>query len=72
MAKIKLNNVRLSFPSLFHKASFQGSEGKYEATFLLSKEEHKDVIAKIEAEFHLTRFALKTAMRLITMVTLVV
>jgi hypothetical protein len=50
MAKIKLNNVRLSFPSLFHKASFQGNEGKYEATFLLDKETQADVIAKIEAE----------------------
>jgi len=50
MAKIKLNNVRLSFPSLFHKASFQGSEGKYEATFLLSKDEHAEVISKIDAE----------------------
>ena len=50
MAKIKLNNVRLSFPSLFRKASFQGSEGKYEATFLLNKEEHADLIASIEKQ----------------------
>lgn len=50
MAKIKLNNVRLSFPSLFRKAEFQGNEGKYEATFLLNKKTHAEAIAKIEAE----------------------
>lgn len=35
--KIKLRNVRLSFPSLFKKAVFQGQEGKYAATFLIPK-----------------------------------
>lgn len=50
MAKIKLNNVRLSFPSLFQRASFQGEAGKFEATFLLSKDDHADVIGKINAE----------------------
>ena len=35
---IKLNKVRLSFPSLFQKASFNGVEGKYEATFLIPKD----------------------------------
>ncbi len=56
MSKIKLNNVRLSFPSLFQKAVFEGKEGKYEATFLLSKEDVKtkkvidDAIAKAIAE----------------------
>ena len=40
--KIKLNNVRLSFPSLFQKASFNGEEGtKYEATFLFPKTDTK-------------------------------
>ena len=34
MPKIKLNNVRLSFPSLFRKAVFEVNETKYEATFL--------------------------------------
>jgi hypothetical protein len=29
---IKMKNVRLSFPSLFRKASFQGTETKYEGT----------------------------------------
>jgi hypothetical protein len=49
MAKIKLHNVRLSFPSLFRKAVFSGEETKYEATFLLDKEEHADKVSEIEA-----------------------
>ena len=50
MAKIKLNNVRLSFPSLFRKATFEGNETKYEATFMLHKEEHTDLIANIKKQ----------------------
>ena len=46
---IKLNNVRLSFPSLFQKAQFNGEETKYEATFLLDKVKHAAVIKEIEA-----------------------
>ena len=46
--KIKLENVRLSFPSLFRKAQFNGAETKYEATFLLHKQDHAKVIAQIE------------------------
>ena len=49
-SKIKLTNARLSFPSLFHKSVFNGEEGKFEATFLLDKEEHKDVIKQINDE----------------------
>jgi len=45
---IKLNNVRLSFPSLFQKAQFEGADTKYEATFLLDKVKHADVITQIE------------------------
>ena len=41
--KYQLKNVRLSFPSLFHKAKFEGAETKYEATFLLDKEEHAEI-----------------------------
>jgi len=41
MSKIHLKNVRLSFPSLFKKATFEGVETKYEATFLISKEDVK-------------------------------
>lgn len=45
---IKLNNVRLSFPSLFQKAQFDGAETKYEATFLLDKVKHAAVIKEIQ------------------------
>lgn len=38
---ITLKNVRLSFPSLFKKSSFNGQEGKYEATFLIPKSDEK-------------------------------
>lgn len=47
--KIKLQNVRLSFPSLFRKAVFSGEETKYEATFLLNKSEHAASIKEINA-----------------------
>jgi len=47
MSKIMLKNVRLSFPSLFERASFNGIEGKYEATFLISKDGNTK--AKIDA-----------------------
>jgi hypothetical protein len=47
MAKVKLSNVRLSFPSLFRKAQFSGEDTKFEATFLLNKEDHADTIAEI-------------------------
>jgi hypothetical protein len=50
MAKIKLSNVRLSFPSLFRKAQFNGEETKYEATFMLHKVEHADAIKQIKAQ----------------------
>ncbi len=43
----KIKNVRLSFPSLFRKASFQGVETKYEGTFLLDKTEHRAAIDEI-------------------------
>ena len=48
--KHSLKNVRLSFPNLFHKAVFNGNETKYEATLLLNKEDHADVIAAIEKD----------------------
>ena len=50
MAKISLKNVRLSFPSLFQKATFEGQETKYEATLLLDKDQHADVIKAIQSE----------------------
>jgi hypothetical protein len=48
MAKIKLQNVRLSFPSLFRKAQFQGEETKFEATLMLHKDTHAAVIEEIK------------------------
>lgn len=48
MAKIQLRNVRLSFPSIFNRASFNGESGKFEATFLLNKETQSDQIEKLE------------------------
>jgi hypothetical protein len=50
MAKIKLKNVRLSFPSLFQKTTFEGTETKYEATFLLDNELHADSIAEVKGQ----------------------
>jgi len=47
MAKIKLNNVRLSFASLFKKATFGGEETKFEGTFLIDKDDQVDTIAEI-------------------------
>ncbi len=52
MATIKIPNARISFPSLFEKAVFNGDVGKYEATFLFPKSDTKTynaVIAGIEA-----------------------
>ena len=41
MSKMMLKNVRLSFPSIFQKAEFDGNVGKYEATFLIDKSDTK-------------------------------
>lgn len=62
MAKIKLSNVRLSFPSLFRKAVFSGEETKFEATFLIDKSSQADKIAEIDAAIKaLVKGALKGA-----------
>jgi hypothetical protein len=51
--KIKLPNVRLSFPHLFQTARFGGEDtGKYEASFILDKSEHADQIKTIQAEIN--------------------
>jgi len=50
--KIKLQNVRLSFPSLFRRAVFGGEETKFEGTFLISKSDTAkidEINAAIEA-----------------------
>ena len=51
--KIKLNNVRLSFPSIFNKSEFNGQVGKFEATFLMNKESQAKMIAEVEAQISL-------------------
>lgn len=49
MSKIKIASARLSFPSLFQMAEFGGElTGKYEATFVLDKEDDAKTIEKIE------------------------
>ena len=48
--KLKLQNVRLSFPSIFSKAKFNNEETKYEATFLLHKDDQAELIAKIQKQ----------------------
>jgi len=60
--KVKVANVRLSFPSLFHHATFGGeSTGKFEATFILDKKDHAQVIDQIKAEIsRMMRDELKT------------
>ena len=60
--KIQLKNVRLSFPSLFKKAVFEGVESKFEGTFLIHKEDQAKVIKKVEAamdEFLVEKFGSK-------------
>jgi hypothetical protein len=46
--KITLNNVRISFPTLFEAKSFEGSKAKYSATFLLDKKVNAAEIKKIQ------------------------
>ena len=48
--QIKLKNVRLSFPSLFRKAVFNGDETKYEATFLINKSD--PIVKEIQSEIN--------------------
>ena len=51
--KIRLMDVRLSFPRLWEARAFQEGQAKrYEASFLLdpTREDHQEVIAQIEAE----------------------
>lgn len=56
--KVKLNNVRLSFPALFKAEAFKpGDDPRYKATFLipegsaLAKEVEKAAIAALEEKF---------------------
>lgn len=53
MSKIKIGNARLSFPSLFQTAKFNSEDtGKYEATFILDKVEHAELIESIKAKIN--------------------
>lgn len=47
MSKFTLKNVRLSFPSLFNKAVFEGEATKYEGTFLIHKDDQAKLIDDI-------------------------
>ena len=48
--KFKLQNVRLSFPSLFATEQYGGEDtGKYAATFILDKNDHKEVVAAMQS-----------------------
>lgn len=46
--RVKLENVRLSYPNLFEAKGMDGSKPKFSAVFLLDKKEHAALIAKIE------------------------
>lgn len=48
MSKIMIQNARLSFPSLFRRANFNGEDTKFEATLLLDKDAHADKIEEIQ------------------------
>ena len=51
MANVQIKNGRLSFPSLFKKAEFNGNVGKFEATILFPKSDvktYEKVMALIE------------------------
>ena len=56
MDTIKLKNVRLSFPAVFKRQMYNGVEGKYAATLLISKDDKAqckmiaDAIAKVQKE----------------------
>ena len=64
MAQFKLENVRLSFPSLFKRAVFEGKETKYEATLLMAKTDTSNIskvekaIADLVKEFSINKAAI--------------
>jgi len=53
--KINIKNARLSFPSLFQKATFNGDATKFEATLLLDKESHAAAIKEIKEVYRQKR-----------------
>jgi hypothetical protein len=46
--RLKLENVRLSYPNLFKPTAMEGGKPKFSATFLMNKKEHAALIKKIE------------------------
>lgn len=46
--KIRLENVRLSFPSLFKPTAMKGGKPKYSATLLLDKKQHAAALKSLE------------------------
>ena len=46
--KVQLKNVRLSFPSLFKPSSFEDSDPKFSATFIMDKEVNAKDISRLE------------------------
>lgn len=62
MLPIKLNKVRLSYPSLFTpKVWDEGKPAKYEATFILDKEKHQKEIDAINHQIDLHLEQLKVS-----------
>lgn len=52
--QFKIKDARLSFPNLFQTATFSGDDtGKYDATLILDKIQHKKLIEDIQAAFAL-------------------
>lgn len=47
--RIKLENVRLSYPNLFTAKAMEGGKPKFSASFLMDKKKHAPLIKKIEA-----------------------
>lgn len=60
MAKIILKNVRISFPSLFKKATYNGDETGFEGTFLINKE---DQTAQVELIQNAIKDLIKTNLK---------
>ena len=46
--RIKLENVRLSYPQLFTAKAMEGSKPKFSAVFLMQKKEHAGLIKRLE------------------------
>lgn len=49
MSNVIIPNARLSYPSLFQEAEFEGKKGKFEATFLFPKTDKKTYNAIMKA-----------------------